>query len=233
MSEDVSGVRERRFLVNLAELPFDLRNVPSYEMTQYYLLNPPRVAYRLYQNGEGLLLSVMAEDETLPDIAIPKEDIGTFKALFMCGHVADNGLLDLPPHATIRLRAISNVARVVKHELAIRTGEEGSAYEFKAYLSQIDANNLIETLPCHKIGKRRYILERHNGLDIALDIPAEGADAGIAVAEIMCADADECLPEWFGEEITGREELSGPRQRAYAGVGGGPWTGAGIFAMKP
>ncbi len=222
MSEDVSGVRERRFLVNLAELPFELRHVPSYEMKQHYLLNSSRVAYRLYQNGEGLLLSVMAEDETLPDIVIPKEDIGTFKALFMCEHVADDGLLDLPPHATIRLRAISNSVREVKHELAIRTGEEGSAYEFKAYLSEIDAHNLIETLSDHYIEKRRYILEQGNGLDIALDIPKQGTDAGNAVAEIMCADGDERLPEWFGEEITGREEPSGPRQRAYAGVGSGP-----------
>lgn len=222
MSEDVSGVRERRFLVDLAELPFELRNVPSYEMKQHYLLNSSRVAYRLYQNGEGLLLSVMAEDETLPDIAIPKEDIGTFKALFVNGQFAENGQLDLPLYATIRLRTICNAVREVKHELAIRTGKEGSAYEFKAYLSEIDAHNLIETLSDHYIEKRRYILEQGNGLDIALDIPKQGTDAGNAVAEVMCADGDERLPEWFGKEITGREELSGPRQRAYAALGGGP-----------
>jgi CYTH domain-containing protein len=225
MSEDVSGARERRFLVDLAKLPFELRNVPSYEMKQHYLLNSSRVAYRLYQNGEGLLLSVMAEDETLPDIAIPKEDIGTFKALFVNGQFAENGQLDLPLYATIRLRTICNAVREVKHELAIRTGVEGAAHELKTYLSPIDAHNLVETLSDHYIAKRRYILERGNGLDIALDIPEQGTDAGIGVAEIMCADGDERLPEWFDEEITWPEEPINPRQWGYHPVGdprGGP-----------
>jgi adenylate cyclase len=109
------------------------------------------------------------------------------------------GYLTTDPGRSVRIRSAAGKGVItIKGMTANRRRPE---YEYTIPLA--DAEELLDTLCLRPlIEKSRYIVE-HAGLRWEID-EFEGVNAGLVIAEVELADADQCihLPEWVGEEVT-------------------------------
>ncbi len=92
--------------------------------------------------------------------------------------------------------------------LTLKAPAEGIArHEFEYPIPLLDAESLWE-LAADRLVKTRFCLERGGG-DWVVDC-FEQANAPLVLAEVElpCSDAPLQLPEWCGEEVTGRPQFS-------------------------
>ena len=110
------------------------------------------------------------------------------------------GYLSTDPSCSVRVRTCADVAW-----LNIKGAANGiRRREFEYEIPAADAHEILEEL-CMKpvIEKTRYLVE-HRGHTWEVDV-FEGENAGLVVAEIELASADDefALPDWVGEEVSG------------------------------
>lgn len=109
------------------------------------------------------------------------------------------GFLSTEPERTVRVRLTNGTAELTIKGITV----DAQRAEYEYSIPPADAAEMLEGL-CQPglIEKTRYRVP-HAGHIWEVDV-FQGANAGLVVAEIELASADEAfeLPDWIGEEVT-------------------------------
>ena len=109
------------------------------------------------------------------------------------------GYLSSSAKATVRIRILDDVRAV----LTLKGPTDGiSRREFEYDVPLADGLEMLEMARPHVVEKRRYLVP-HGGLIWEVDV-FEGGHAGLVMAEVELADADQVvdLPDWVGREVS-------------------------------
>lgn len=110
------------------------------------------------------------------------------------------GFLSTDPERTVRVRLADGAAELTIKGITV----DAQRAEYEYSIPPADAAEMLDAL-CQPglIEKTRYRVP-HAGHTWEVDV-FQGANAGLIIAEIELASADEAfeLPDWIGEEVTG------------------------------
>lgn len=129
---------------------------------------------------------------------------GNFKKYVQSSSLIKQGYLCRLPERTVRIRIRDNKGYITIKGKSSNNGL--TRYEFEKEIPCSDANDLLNLCEEYIIEKTRYIVT-HSGHDFEIDVFHKDNN-GLITAEIELNSEDEIfsVPEWLGEEVTGKKE---------------------------
>jgi adenylate cyclase len=129
---------------------------------------------------------------------------GEFKSLSVKEINITQAYFSIDPDRTIRLRITDSESYLTIKTSPGKTKLTRNEWEFR--IPSATANEILEACLQGRIEKTRYLVPFHNHM-FEVDV-FHGRHEGLVIAEIELADENEefDIPDWLGEEVTGRSE---------------------------